>query len=69
VPFYKLFQTLATRRITQAEFDQYMDWYLGLNMLSPPGPGQCSDNLITRRLWAGLWLPLGIERREEETKI
>lgn len=52
--------------ITQAEYQQYRDWYIGLTMLN----GQ-TDNLITHRLWARLWLPLGIERgerREEKIK-
>lgn len=43
--------------ITQAEYRQYRDFYLGLKMLN----GQ-ADSLSARLLWAGLWLPLGIER-------
>lgn len=46
--------------ITQAEYRQYRDWYIGLVLLSSH-----SHNFCTRRLWTGLWLPLGIERREE----
>lgn len=45
--------------ITQAEYRQYRDFYLGLKMLN----GQ-TDSPSTRRLWAGLWLPLGIERAD-----
>lgn len=47
--------------ITQAEFQQYRDWYIGLIMIN-----YRTDNLITRRLWAGVRLPLGIKPQKEE---
>lgn len=65
----KLTRARTAGNITQAEYRQYRDWYIGLIMLNsqtPPEVGQ-TDNFITRRLWAGLWIPLGIELHKEET--
>ena len=50
----RLIHARTTSHITQAEFQQYRDWYIGLIMLN-----HRTDNLITRRLWAGVRLPLG----------
>lgn len=58
--FYRLVRVAG--HITLAEFRQYRDFYLGLKMLN----GQ-TDSPGARLLWAGLWLPLGIE--EADAKI
>ena len=53
-----LFRARAGGSISPAEYQQYRDFYLGLAFLD----GR-NDNFITRRLWARLWLPLGLEKR------
>ena len=57
-PFFWLVRGVMTKHITQAEATQYTDWYIGLGILNegPPYPHSL------RRLWAKLWIPLGIER-------
>ena len=61
IQLQRLAQARATRHVTQEEYHQHRDWYLGLTMLNGK-----TDNFITRRLWAGLWLPLGIEPHKEK---
>lgn len=51
-----LFRARAGGSISPEEYRQHRDFYLGLVFLD----GQ-NSNFITRRLWAGLWLPLGLE--------
>lgn len=51
-----LFRAQVGGSISPEEYRQYRDFYLGLAFLD----GQ-NSNFITRRLWAGLWLPLGLE--------
>ncbi len=58
----RLLQGFATGHVTRAELDQHIDFYHGLENLTP------GHSPITQRLWAGLWLPLGIERTEEKKK-
>ena len=55
-----LFRARAGGSISLEEYRQYRDFHLGLVFLD----GQ-NSNFITRRLWAGLWLPLGLEKGEE----
>jgi len=57
----ELARARTTGCITQAEYRQYRDWYLGLILLNSQ-----TDNLIARRLWAEVRLPLGIEPQKEE---
>ena len=52
-----LFRARVGGSITPEEYRQYRDFHLGLVFLD----GQ-NSNFITRRLWAGLWLPLGLEK-------
>ena len=54
-----LFRARVGGSITPEEYRQYRDFHLGLVFLD----GQ-NSNFITRQLWAGLWLPLGLEKRE-----
>ena len=51
-----LFRAQVGGSITPEEYRQYRDFHLGLVFLD----GR-NSNFITRRLWAGLWLPLGLE--------
>ena len=51
-----LFYAYAAGSISPEEYRQYRDFHLGLVFLD----GQ-NSNFITRQLWAGLWLPLGLE--------
>ena len=52
-----LFRARADGNISPEEYRQHRDFYLGLAFLD----GR-NSNFITRRLWAGLWLPLGLEK-------
>ena len=52
-----LFRAQAGGSISPEEYRQHRDFYLGLVFLD----GR-ANNFITRRLWAGLWLPLGLEK-------
>ena len=50
-------QARTAKSISPEEYRQHRDFYLGLVFLD----GRAS-NFITCRLWAGLWLPLGLEK-------
>ena len=50
----QLAQARVAGYITQAEYREYRDFYLGLSMLDAR-----TDNSIPRRLWTDLELPVG----------
>lgn len=52
---YHLITAFNNGKIARDEYKQQRDFYLGLDSLK-----YHTDNLITRRLWRGLHLPLGL---------